>query len=401
MSKKKATKKKATKKKATKKKATKKKATKKKATKKKATKKRQSPPDFAALVSAVDDVRREAVVQAASEWFAQGGDSDQFFHAFLAPNFVIEPRWPLGSWETALAAAGDWERAGPTRRVHKGSGYYWAAVRDIVRGNIERGFVYMHAALAEDRVNTQQSFPSTPAYLFVTLDSEGAEQFFKAQVDAYASYVEAKLERYRRSGRGALTLPEFRGRLLAQPTALSDALFVFVYTVARLWHLRSEDDIPVDVYGSDFGAVLFGGIALDLCVSVEHAAKRSTNGSVRLQALRKAWKEPARKPSTFIHVAGVLARISGTLTLSKADLRTIIGDFNSDFDQTVRALLNTTYRLGGRRTLTPREGDVAIAYGIRNAMAHSVRNEPVMAERSREIEDRLFFLFFTAIECLC
>ena len=73
--------------------------------------------------------------------------------------------------------------------------------------------------------------------------------------------------------------------------------------------------------------------------------------------------------------------------------------FQASYEPTMRAVLDRTHQIAGR-SLSLRETDIAVAYGVRNAMAHGIRSEPVIAERFDEIERHLFFLVFSALECL-
>ncbi len=65
-------------------------------------------------------------------------------------------------WEWALGIAHSWEATNPGRRLHKGTGYYFAGVRDIALGNLDRGFLYMHQAAEEDRMSVGGFLPPDP-----------------------------------------------------------------------------------------------------------------------------------------------------------------------------------------------------------------------------------------------
>jgi hypothetical protein len=145
--------------------------------------------------------------RAAHGWFdarasTDQGNIDPFFDNFtpLALPWQHAQRANMELWEFALAVALDWEGAHPGRLLHKGTGYYFAGVRSIELGDIERGFLFMHRAVLEDRRSTHSDAPPRPAYWFITLDPRDPNQAYHTKVVEYEQYVERHLRAYRRTG---------------------------------------------------------------------------------------------------------------------------------------------------------------------------------------------------------
>jgi len=350
-----------------------------------------------------DDLRGEIeggkpLRDATIAYFDGGGTGDVYFPAVVDTRFPV-PCWPLGTWEQGIELVHEWETL-RGRRVHKGSGYYWAAVRDVVLGNLDRGFLYMHSSLDEDRRTTStSSLPDTPSAKFVTLDAARTDHYFKSQVDRYVAFLTEHLDTYRSSGRGTLAFPDLRARVLSCPKALLDTFFTLVYTVARSINLKGPR-LASQIRRTDFGAVFLGGMALDACVVTEHAVRHSPTGGPKAVGIAVAHK---KKTPTFVHMALVIAEgaaPSGEVDLTMQDLSTLNGAFQNAYEATMRQVLDGSYALASKRTLSLREKDVAVAYGVRNVMAHGVPNEPVVATRFDEIEQSLFFCIFSALERL-
>ena len=59
------------------------------------------------------------------------------------------PSGPLGLFDYVIACMHEWQAANPTVHLHKASGYYWAALRDIELDNIDRGLLFMYQAVKE------------------------------------------------------------------------------------------------------------------------------------------------------------------------------------------------------------------------------------------------------------
>lgn len=115
---------------------------------------------------------RDAAASCFEASHAAGQGPDPFFDNF-GPLGLPWPDTRLRFthlWEWALAVARDWE-ATTGRRIHKGTGYYFACVRDIELGDLDRGFLYLHQAAEEDAITTGSVLPPpSPATWFITLD---------------------------------------------------------------------------------------------------------------------------------------------------------------------------------------------------------------------------------------
>lgn len=338
-------------------------------------------PLFQRLFDGSGDVDLDEFKAAAHDYFLTSPNPDHYFNNFaiLALPYPEARLFNLRLLDIGLQVAHEWE-ASNSSRVHKGSGYYFAAIRDIVLGDLDRGFLFMHQALAEDVISGGAgASPDTPARAFVTMDAAKQDQFFRAEVTRYAALVERRLETYRATGRGALTFADLRARVLARPPLL-EPLFSLVFAVARI--IQLEEPTVSFARENDFASLLFGQIAFDLCQVIDECLGERFPGVTGFLMLATNY---ASTPS---------------LGLSQADLQDANTAFGTDFPLTMTAVLDGSYRDRTGAAPSALAYDLLVAYGVRNRMAHGLGSDEFIRKRFEGIEERLFFVVFSIVERL-
>lgn len=280
-------------------------------------------------------------------------------------------------WEWALRPVAAVEAASNDGRIHRGAAYYFWGMSAILGGDIDRGYLLMHAALEEDIETHRCIDPATPAYRLVILDGLHPEQAFRPWVAALSDSLDRRLAGYRcRTGR-QLSGNDFRARFLSQ-VAVREPAFLLSYCLARL----KRDHETFRFRPSTFAAQLFANILFDVCLVVDAA----------IQEKRRlvGWK--------FIDLAAALSS-DAALTLSKSDLRMVNGQFNQDFEGTLGRAIQGNLAVGAR-VLTGLENSLAVAYGLRNRGAHGPASVPIVAEKVDDILDHVFDVLFLCVETI-
>lgn len=310
--------------------------------------------------------------------FAAHRNPDPFFDnlGLLGLPRPMTPLWWTGVWEFALNIVHEWE-ATTGNRVHKGTGYYFAGVRDIAMGNLDRGFMYMHQAAVEDSISSGLALPASPAVWFVTLDSASQEQAYHEKVAEYETYLEGQLATYRAGGRGVLTLPELRARLSRHPVLL-DGLRVMAYAIAQLVMLNEQR--TARIRQSDFAEFRLSQIALQLCLVIEDALLRARGASGMFKSLVEQYAPGAG------------------MALTGPELIQLNGRFRADFDATMAEVLDGRPVTGFGRPLSDQEADIVAAYGIRNRSAHGLERPPATVVEFERLAPRLFWALFRCLE---
>jgi hypothetical protein len=309
------------------------------------------------------------------------GAVDEFFNAFtpLWTHRLAVGAWgPAANvWTWALRPALAWE-SGRAQRLHKGTAFYFSAMTAILAGDIDGGYLYAHRGLEEDRLTHGVVTPATPSLSLVAMDSDNVSQAFRPWVLEKAKFVNASLVAYQQGSGRALDFRGLRAKLLERVDCI-EPTFLFSYCVARL---RRLDSMMPGGSDSDFASQLRLNVLFDLTLVTDDVLRRLAPGK---------WK--------FIDLAVALAsRVS--MTLDKAALRAVNGDFENDFNATVTTILDGVYALPDGRKLAGLEKDLALTYGCRNRGAHHLSGGVVINSRFNEVRQSLMNTLFLAVELM-
>jgi len=320
--------------------------------------------------------------------FFDQSDGNYHAHDGFFNNFTIIWRFFLNQgrfknaehlWDLSLNIAYEWENKNQNKRIHKGTPYYFWGVTCILNGDLEKGFLLMHQALGEDKRKHQTNTPKTPAYSFVTLDYEKQDQFFRPKVVEIAKFVDEKLNIYRSSRGGTLTLPDFKSKFLEE-SALQEVVFYFIFELFRLKKLLAEIDQRLTQ--NVFSSLLQANTIFTLCLIIDNVFKQKNPSQ---------WK--------FSDYLKFLSSKS-SLNFNDPKIRELNSAFNNDFSNMLQNLLSSQYQFQDGTTPQPIEEDLAITYGFRNFGAHKVEGQPVVYQNFDEISRRILNALFFSVEKL-
>jgi hypothetical protein len=248
----------------------------------------------------------------------------------------------------------------------------------LLRGDTDCGYLLIHRAVREDIDTSQQQRPKTPGYALVSLNYDEVHQAFRGWVLAQASFLNNLIGNYNAAHNRTLTLAEVKRRFLDTPPD-TETIFLFTYTLARLMNLAT---LPSHTTDNPFAGQLELNLLFDITLVIDATIK------VRNQQ------------QYFINHAEALLTAAGA-ALTNLQLREINGQFQANFDATLRSALNTTLTVQPNQILTALQCDVALAYGLRNHGAHNTGTAPTIWNRFPDVQQALFRALFAAIEYLC
>lgn len=278
-------------------------------------------------------------------------------------------------WQIAVEIAKLWEDKNQNKRIHKGSAYYFWGVTCILKEDFEKGFLLMHKSLDEDKKNPRINFRTTPAYAFVTLDSQKQDQMFRNKVSEITLFLDDMIQQNRKNRGGKLTLVDLKSRLL-QNSQLEELAFLFVYELFQVKKLLAENDLGLT--HNDYGSLLLAETMFNICLILDNLFKKKNPSQWRYSD----------------HLTFISHKKSLNLTQSK--LGQINTSFKTHFSKTLDDLLKSRYTI----TLYPIEEDLAITYGFRNFGAHKIEKQPVIYQNLQSIVQRCLNAIFFAIESL-
>ncbi|MCX8151399.1 MAG: hypothetical protein N3D85_07885 [Candidatus Bathyarchaeota archaeon] len=310
-------------------------------------------------------------------------DQDAFFNRFtpIWVDLIQKCRYfeAMNVWNVALKLAFQWEQKNHPNTIHKGTPYYFLGVTAILNNELEKGFLLMHQALEEDKRTLKTQIPPTPAYYFVTLDYVNQKQFFRLKVEEISNYLSERIDRYANSRSGTLAIDQFKTKFL-ECTALSEEVFLFVFLLFKLkLILETNDRLKQNVFSSLIHARLLFDICLVLEKAIEHKNHKSKHGS----------------KLSFSNEMKFLSQ-KASLSIDCFVIKKLNFDFRADFAKTINDMLGSKYSL----ELSDIKIDLAIAYGIRNFVAHRVEDQPVLYKNFDELSQRLLNALFFAVEKL-
>jgi hypothetical protein len=284
-------------------------------------------------------------------------------------------------WHEAVAIARRWESTHPPQLIHKGTPFYLWGGTAILRGNIRKAFLLIHASLAEDRRKhyRQDEDPDTPSLKFVTLDARTDTQFFRDLVKIGTDELEQRLTAYRAASGSSLQFGDLQSRF-ARKHDMREVVFIFTMSVFESLNLR-ESFMQVNA-GNEFGSQLAANCLFDLCQVVEESIREQNPDKGAL--LRQAF---------------YLGQQCGW-PLTVNELRDVNSQQNNDFEATVRGLLNSTVMALGRSPTSSIERDLWLTYVVRNSAGHDLASKLVLQERFGDIYQSILNTLFTVVDRL-
>ena len=176
-------------------------------------------------------------------------------------------------------------------------------------------------------------------------------------------------------------MSELREKFL-QNSHLVEQVILFVFELFHLKKLLSENKqgLTHNIYGS----MLLVQSIFTFSLLIDNIIKNKYNN-------------PDPHKQQFIDLLIYLSE-KANLELDKSKLLKVKKMFTDDPTQTVEDLVNS--RSIFRTKIQPLEEDMALSYCFRNAAAHKIGDRPYIHVDINNIVDRLFNLFFLAVETL-
>lgn len=302
--------------------------------------------------------------------------NNEYFNNFTViwRNFLLSGNFDEAEriLQLALSPALKWEAANPGQRIHKGTAFYYLGMTALQKGDLDKGYIFMHQAVEEDVLTSNQPIPDTPAFALASLNYAKANQTFRQWVLQQADFLELLLKSYQGTYGSTFSLDQFRDKFLLSPPNIQVA-FLFAYSVARLMKLSQLPQYSVQSY---FAGQLELNILFDVALVIDATVK--VKNSTKWQFIDHAEFLLSATPSP----------------LTNPQLRQINSDFNNNFDITTQSLLDGNYTHATIPALNRFQRDVSLVYGIRNHGAHDVSSSPVVWKRYLDIQQSLFNVMF-------
>ncbi len=314
-------------------------------------------------------------------------NSNQYFNNFTVVTEDLSKKLEYYKafflWMAIIGFVKDWEQSN-NKQLHKGTPYYFCSVSSILQHDFDAGLMSMSRALQEDKRN-YSNWHEFPAFSFLSLNNQRADQYFKAFVDKMIEFVRRRLDKqkgddYKSTRSGKLTYEGLRENLLDKHSLKESIRYYFVYSVIRIWHLRR---LHKKKLGDELIApVIFSNALFDLLLVVEE--------------LFKLWnKKVGNGGDSFSHYYDALANLEGWNAISDLDVRK---RGESNFQVWLNQLLTVNYVSNKGIKVQPLEADLILSYGLRNFSAHTLESQQVVWKNYTGVLQSVFNSLFKVVE---
>ena len=330
---------------------------------------------------------------------------DAYFNNFTVVTGKLLSNGQYGAafslWTQILSFVKDWEKKNKSKRLHKGTPYYFSAVSSIMQNDFDAALISMHNALVEDKINNS-NWDQAPGYFFMTLNDQNGNQYFKPFVDAMIGFIRDRLDgqglekgkykkSYAKTRSGILTYPQFRSKFLDDKNISEEIKYYFVYSIIRIWHLRVLHKNKV---GDKLMApLIFNNALFSLLLVIDDLMKTWNNMANRNYISEHVYE--ISKSEHWIH-----SSINKEKYIEDLDINNRL---KSDFEQTCRDLIrykNGKYKTKSNRELGELESDFVLVYGLRNFSAHNIKSQEILWKNYTEILQSVLNCLFKVIEII-
>ncbi|MBU1495141.1 MAG: hypothetical protein KJ956_14385 [Actinobacteria bacterium] len=323
---------------------------------------------------------------AAKTYFDQTTDAQRhndYFNSFsiLWQNLFASGRYEDAEaiWKISLAPAIEWEAAHSGRFIHKGTPFYFWGMTAIIKGNLNKGYAFMHQALEEDLRGFPNTYTDLPSFAFASINYAKVDQAFRPWLLRQADFLNKALAQYRQTRGRALHLEQLQQRFLSAPTAVH-AVFVFSHAIS---HFIAVDNIPEYARRSQFAGQMISNLLFDMLLVIDAAiTPHNTAGS-----------------TSFLKHAAFLAQ-RAVLSITEADLRTLNAGMNATPDQTLADVLTGAFKFPNGHVPTGSAVDLSVCYALRNYGAHRLTPMQLVWDKYADIRQCCLNALFLAVEVL-
>lgn len=330
--------------------------------------------------------------QALFEFFDKHKNDPHEVHDALFNNFSLF--WyqvgnissPLLAWNVykkILSFVHEWEENNKPHKLHKGTPYYFYAVSCILMEDLDKGLLLMHQAYVEDQ---RAGKTDTPASYFITLNSHPKEQFFRTKVIETTQFLDKLLEEYRTAHSTLLTIEILRERFLGK-SPYEEESFFFVYCIFKLEKIIRK--IEKEIRSNRIASHIETTSIFELCKLAEALLVNRIQPGQDIKF--------ANRLGQFCQDRRV--RLSIRQGSGHNNLGFLNGERDSDFENTVKGLLNRTYQHTNFVTNpTPIEYDIALTYCLRNFGGHKIEDQEIIYVEFEKIIQAILNTIFYIIE---
>ncbi|MDG6999433.1 MAG: hypothetical protein JRN15_10000 [Nitrososphaerota archaeon] len=313
-------------------------------------------------------------------WFAH-----RFFEAFTPIDqlrFFPAKQYSLSEkmWALLIQYAKEFDstrRNDESFRVQKGTAYYFAAVSNLLMGNIDKAFMLMHAAYEEDlQTYGKRPIEESPAYAFVSLDADNQNQYLHHYVEIVSDYLSSRIRASNKLLGRTYDIRNFRAEFIENNSIDAQSRLWFLYTIAKLENISGFRKIT---HGSRFTSLFLNGVLFELCKTCEFLAKKSQQKDGFRENLRYYFASKSLSQGVFDDTI-VLPNETGQL----------INRLKDDFVQEPSRVISDIVDRNQCQALGNKERGLIVTFLLRNSQAHTFDTLELSESQYEQLTDLIF-----------
>lgn len=339
------------------------------------------PPPFEQICFKIFDAIKELINN--REFMIAAYLASHLFEQFtvLWKYYLSHERYMTGTklWQHVCNMTWRWERTNNTS-VHKGTPYFFLGGNQLMQGNLDNAFLFIHNAMEEDirysnQVGNSSFYKTMPAYLFSSLIDDPKNYLYpyvqnaKKKIDVLINSHNVLLSKN-------ISYIDFETKF-SKNQDLEEPKFFFVY---NLFTILNQDVIDTaELRKNEFSKLRNVDVIFNLCLILDEVMKKKTNE---------------------VFISGSVKKICGN-HLNEQNAGDIFDslNFKHDFENAVKTCLSMNYSYN-TRNVSKEVLILILVWGLRNFGGHRIEAKQLFVDEYQNLLEKLMSALFITLEKL-
>lgn len=339
------------------------------------------PPPFEQICFKIFDTIKELISN--NEFTIAAYLASHLFEQFtiLWKYYLQHERHIMGTklWQHVCRITWNWENTNNVL-VHKGTPYFFLGGNQLMQGNLDNAFLFIHNAMEEDirysiQIGNSSFYKTMPAYLFSSLIDDSKNYLYP-----YVQNAKNKMDIFIKNHNTLLTKSfsyvDFETKF-SKNQDLEEPKFFFVY---NLFTILNHDVIDTaELRKNEFSKLRNVDVIFNLCLIIDEVMKKKTNK---------------------VFISDSVKQISAN-NLNEQNAGDIYDslNFKNDFENAVKTCLNMNYSHNSRN-VSKEVLILILVWGLRNFGGHRIEAKQLFVDEYQNLLEKLMSALFIILEKL-
>jgi len=281
-------------------------------------------------------------------------------------------------WQHACRITWQWEGS-HNMKVHKGTPYFFLGGNQLMQGNLDNAFLFIHNAMEEDirysdQIIDQLLYKTMPAYLFSSLIADDPRNYLFPYVHGAKRKIDSFILDHNVLLSKNFPYSNFDIKFLKNQD-LEEIKFFFVY---NLFTMINHDNMDTkELQKNEFSKLRNLDLIFNLCLIIDETMKKKTNQEYISESIKQLCSSKLNE--TDAH--GIFAKL----------------DFRNDFENAVKTCLSLNYSYNSR-SINKEVLLLILVWGLRNFGGHKIEARELFVDNYQNLVKQLLSVLFLTIE---